>query len=160
MRFLVSVAFASLVPITALAEEIVPLDGDWTTQVKAVSLTQACPDTTRAAILPQLEQSVGQSSTTTIQFGGDFDPNLLEEGNRPYGWVQKDDNLWEGAMLSDGDDKEIGTATLTVENDALISVQSEVELAQMLNPSQDPNLATMFPSGCQALLNIEIAHSG
>lgn len=159
MRFVFFLALSSLLPISALADEIVPQDGVWTTQMTEVTLTDACPEETTAVVLPQFEQSLDQPSTMNIEFGGRFDPNLLEEGGRPYGWTQTGDNTWEGAMLSDAD-TEIGTSALTVESDDLISVVGKVELAPMLNPAENPDFTAMFPPGCAALMNLQITHDG
>ncbi|WP_299630645.1 hypothetical protein [uncultured Roseobacter sp.] len=159
MRFLLFLPLVSLFPLSAFADEIVPQDGAWTTQMTEVTLTEACPAETTAAVLPQFEQSLEQPSTREVEFGDRFDPNLLEEGERPYGWAQTGDNTWEGAMLSDGDQK-IGIATLTVQSDALISVLGEVELAPMLNPAEDPDFTAMFPPGCSAQMTFQINHDG
>ncbi|WP_227272414.1 hypothetical protein [Roseobacter weihaiensis] len=122
--------------------------------------SEACPAETTAVVLPQFEHSIGQSSTREIEFGGRFDPNLLEDGNRPYGWTQTDDNTWNGKVLRDGDDREIGISTLKVESDALISVVNEIDLAPMLNPAEDPNFSAMFPDGCSATMIMQVSHAG
>ncbi|MEJ6395965.1 hypothetical protein V8J82_22105 [Gymnodinialimonas sp. 2305UL16-5] len=158
MRYLVFLALANTLPISASADEISVQDGAWTSQLMDVTLSETCPAETTAIVLPQFEESIGQSSTREIEFGGDFDPNLLEEGNRPYGWTQTDDNTWEGTVLGDGDDREVGIATLTVESDTLISVVNEIDLAPMLNPSEDPNFTAMFPPGCSATMIMQISY--
>lgn len=112
MRHL-SLALLLAAPLPALAQDIVPLDGTWTTVVQDVAYSDGCPADAETVFAPVTGLMMAPRDID-LEWNGTFDPRTMSVGGREglEDWTQTDDGGWAMSLMDDDTGERMMTVTM------------------------------------------------
>lgn len=153
--------FAVIAATPALAQGIVPKDGDWTTTTEAVTFADSCSGQIKPMLEP-MANAMRNEETIKVDWGGTFDPSKIDPDNQAgVNWTQTDANTWQGAMTNPATGEGI-VASIRVVAISPERIEGAIQLDFERLFAGDPNMASVaeMAKGCSVSIDSASVFSG